>query len=219
MKKKLLYVSLGLTLAFSLASCDQISKYLPSSGSKGDENKTEMTETVAAATESQSTGAPSKLQARPYFTTFLDVITCHPQAGNSYTASNLFDGRSTTAWIVGAKEYNRSGKYSQPEVIIDFDGKELDFALISNGYAKSNKVYENNARVRGLTVYALDGNNTRLGTLYSGYLEDTKIPQTLQFAKIGQPYSRVAFTLDYNNIYYGDKFQDLCINEIELFGR
>ena len=153
-----------------------------------------------------------------------NAVTLKPQYGNHYEADCLFDDRRSTAWTVGTKEYSRfeSGEGSgvAPYVNIGFTGKEVTYAMVRNGYGKSTKHFKMNARPQALKVEAYKkGSDTPVGTLYEGNLKDTNSPQKINFKSLDKPYDYVRFIVDKYSVYPGYKYDDICIDEITLYGK
>lgn len=175
--------------------------------------ETEMNPTVAS---------PRKLRAYNVYDNVTNEITLRPQYGNKYYPENLFDGKRSTAWVVGDKEFasyrNRTGS-SYASINIGFDGHKLDHIMIRNGYGKSSKHFSMNARPRWIHVSAYkNGGVESEGTLYEGALRDTNSPQRIDFADLGNDYDYILISFDKYDTYPGTKYQDVCIDEITLYG-
>lgn len=150
---------------------------------------------------------------------YLDKITLDPQNGNSYEAYNLFDRDPSTAWVVGAKKFEKFEKETEghyPRMVSISTPDLLERLVITNGYAKSEEAWRNNARVKNITIMGCTEGSNLADNLYSGTLSDTSEPQTITLRKTGQ--------YDYYNLiiedyYPGEKWDDVCISEIEVFGK
>lgn len=150
---------------------------------------------------------------------YLDKITLDPQNGNSYEAYNLFDRDPSTAWVVGAKKFEKFEKETEghyPRMVSISTPDLLERLVITNGYAKSEEAWRNNARVKNITIMGCTEGSNLADNLYSGTLSDTAEPQTITLQKTGQ--------YDYYNLiiedfYPGEKWDDVCISEIEVFGK
>lgn len=150
---------------------------------------------------------------------YLDKITLDPQNGNSYEAYNLFDRDPSTAWVVGAKKFEKFEKETEghfPRMVSISTPDLLERLVITNGYAKNNQSWRNNARAKNITIMGCTEGSNLADNLYSGTLSDTAEPQTITLRKTGQ--------YDYYNLiiedyYPGEKWDDVCISEIEVFGK
>lgn len=163
-----------------------------------------------------------KLRAEVLYDDQLSQITLQPQYGNDYWAENLLDGNKNNCWSIGAMEfydYEYMHGNVKPHLNIGFNGDEVEYAEIKNGYIKSDKVYHMNSRPRSVKVYAYrNGSSSPVGTLYSGVLKDSKSTQKLQFARLKQPYDYIQFVFDFYDVYPGNKYSDLCISDLKLYG-
>ena len=150
---------------------------------------------------------------------YLDKITLDPQNDNSYEAYNLFDKDPSTTWAVGAKKFEKFEKETEghfPRMVSISTPDLLERLVITNGYAKNNQSWRNNARVKNITIMGCTEGSNLADNLYSGTLSDTSEPQTVILRKSGR--------YDYYNLiiedfYPGDKWNDVCISEIEVFGK
>lgn len=152
---------------------------------------------------------------------YLDEITLDPQNGNSYAASNLFDGNPSTPWVIGAKKFEKfeketEGHFPRMVGIKTIQQYPIEDLVITNGYAKNNESWRNNARAKNITIMGCTEGSNLADNLYSGTLSDTAEPQTITLRKTGQ--------YDYYNLiiedhYPGEKWDDVCISEIEVFGK
>lgn len=152
---------------------------------------------------------------------YLDEITLDPQNGNSYEASNLFDGDPSTTWAVGAKKFEKfeketEGHYPRMVGIKTIQQYPIERLVITNGYAKNNESWRNNARAKTITIMGCTEGSNLADNLYSGTLSDTPEPQIINLSKTGR--------YDYYNLiiedyYPGEKWDDVCISEIKVFGK
>lgn len=152
---------------------------------------------------------------------YLDEITLDPQNGNNYEASNLFDGDPSTTWAVGAKKFEKfeketEGHFPRMVGIKTIQQYPIERLVITNGYAKNNESWRNNARAKTITIIGCTEGSNLADNLYSGTLSDTSEPQTVNLRKSGR--------YDYYNLiiedyYPGEKWDDVCISEIEVFGK
>lgn len=148
------------------------------------------------------------------------------QGGNTYEAKNLCDGDTTTAWAVNL---DSEGIYDSDQLygpIFNLNCKKLSHIIIRNGYGKSADAFKNNTRAAKVRFLSLvddeDGDDERV--LYDGSLRDKSTPQRLEIPldladnnDIRQ--IRMNFNTQLNGGYYmGDKWNDLCITEVEFWG-
>ena len=90
--------------------------------------------------------------------------------------------------------------------------------VIRNGYTANDGLvtWNNNARVKNITIMGCYEDSKFADELYSGTLADIPEPQTVILHKTGR--------YDYYNLiiedyYPGNKWNDVCISEIEVFGK
>ena len=141
------------------------------------------------------------------------------QAGNTYEAINLCDGNNTTAWAVNL---DNSAIYDCDKLygpIVYVKCKKLCRIVIRNGYGKNETSYKNNSRAAKITL--LNFNNEEV--LIEKELKDIMAPQTIEIpeSKGNSNLSAIwiIFDTEHNDgIYKGNKWNDLCISEIEFWG-
>ncbi len=76
-----------------------------------------------------------------------------PQSGNKYGPANLFDDNPETAWVEGV-----SGKGEGQRLSFDFAGtRDVATLYLMNGYAKSDRTFTRNARIRDLRITGSTG--------------------------------------------------------------
>lgn len=149
------------------------------------------------------------------------------QAGNSYQASNLFDGDPSTGWAINIDDAQSLGEYIYGPTA-DVDAKRIDQICIQNGYGKNDAAFKNNHRAKWIEIYRNvgDGMIKKEDMIYAGVLKDMKEPQLL---KVNQSFdnSRPTKTIGlrfYSNdkrdegYYSGSKWNDLVISELEFYG-
>lgn len=158
------------------------------------------------------------------------TIVASSVLGATYQGSNLFDGKTETAWVEGAKG-NGIGEW----IKIKLDAKKVSpsstpFSVfevgIIPGYAKSKKTWEENNRLKTAllivhsppisypkefewVVYRLrlkDENKLQYFTLPDDMLETNSNPMTK------------TIWLKIEDVYKGTKFDDTCISEVVLVG-
>ena len=154
---------------------------------------------------------------------YLDKITLDPQKGKSYEASNLFDGDPSTAFAIGDRKFAKfkketEGHYPRMVGLKTIQQYPIERLVIRNGYTKNDGLvtWNNNARVKNITIMGCYEDSKFADELYSGTLADIPEPQTVILHKTGR--------YDYYNLiiedyYPGNKWNDVCISEIEVFGQ
>ena len=148
------------------------------------------------------------------------------QAGNTYNASNLFDGKQSTAWAVKltTAPYDCDALYGPT---FEIDATEIDYIMFTNGYAKSAKSFSDNSRAKSVIIARADYDveddspDADRKILYSGPIADTSRPQRL---KVRPGYRHIPGRQRYQIIFpseftHGSKYDDLCISEIEFYGQ
>lgn len=193
---------------------------------KGDEaNIVKGTENETASSEAESFDRSKA--------TLLKVVkveygsSLEAQGSNTYEARNLCDGDSTTAWAVNL---DKEGIYDCDQLygpIFNLNCKKLSHIIIRNGYGKNADAFKNNTRAAKVRFLSLvdddeDGDGERV--LFDGSLRDKPTPQRLEIPldltdnnNIKQ--IRMNFNTQLNGGYYaGEKWNDLCISEVEFWG-
>lgn len=76
-----------------------------------------------------------------------------PQSGNKYGPANLFDNNSETAWVEGVP-----GRGEGQRLSFDFaNHRDVTTLYLMNGYAKSDRTFTRNSRVRDLKITGSTG--------------------------------------------------------------
>lgn len=168
----------------------------------------------------QSTSDFFKIEASVISPPYLNKITLDPQQGNNYSASNLFDEDPKTTWAISDVKFKEfetetEGHYPRMVGIHTIQQYPIGKLTITNGYTKDDKSWHNNARVKTFVVMGCFDDSKFADELYSGDLSDTPDPQTIILKKTGR--------YDYYNLivedyYPGEKCNDVCISEIEVYG-
>ena len=127
-----------------------------------------------------------------------------PQGSNSYGPSNVTDDNSDTAWVEAA-----SGQGVGEFITIIFEQPQrLSTLSLRNGYAKSNRVFTRNSRVRRLRISASNGK--RVGLV----LKDVADWQSSNVLSQLGPVSWIK--LEIEQVYSGSQYQDTAITEIRV---
>ncbi len=124
------------------------------------------------------------------------------QGSNSYGPGNTQDGNPRTAWVEGV-----SGQGVGENFSIIFDAPtHLSVLSIRNGYAKSERVYSRNSRVRSMRITGSNGKQANFT------LRDTSDWQQIgTIADLG-PIAWANFEI--LDVYAGTHYQDTAITEI-----
>lgn len=150
------------------------------------------------------------------------------QENNTYHASNLTDGKLSTGWAVNLDDegYDK-GEVFGPTIEIE-PVNNIDYITINNGYGKSESSFKNNTRANWIQIYRIippdTGQPEKEDILYEGTLKDTNELQKLEINKsydFSRPtkHIKLKFTdKNSNGYYYGDKYKDLVISEIKIYG-
>lgn len=138
---------------------------------------------------------------------------------NTYGLTNMFDGNDATCWahrIKNDAEYNSAIPFG---VSISLKYKRIDKIVIHNGYAKNKTTYLNNSRPK--TIFLANKKPASASDYSCRFLttdlNDTMAPQTIVVMN-GTIDSTSMLFLGVEDIYKGDKWNDLCISEIEIWG-
>ena len=127
--------------------------------------------------------------------------------GNDFdvSAGKAVDGSLGTAWNA---HDNGKGEWISFMMPSGNSCRMAGFRIV-NGYAKNNKAYTENARIRTLNLYC-DGVYVE-----SFALSDDRAMQTFY---LSEPVAGREFRLEAGDVYYGSEYRDLCITEVELLG-
>lgn len=147
------------------------------------------------------------------------------QAGNTYEASNLCDGDSTTAWAINLdKAICDDDMLYGP--MFTLDCYKLSHIIIRNGYCKNEDTFKNNTRAAKIVFYSYVENSEGDDelVLFDGSLRDKPTPQRLDIPfELKGNYNIKQIGMNFNTqrnggYYAGDKWNDLCISEVEFWG-
>ena len=129
----------------------------------------------------------------------------HDSTNKNYGSTKVLDGDFSTVWSEGVSGYG-NGEW----IILDFDNiYTVKKIKIVNGLVNKNNGYYNNNRPKSLTLQFSDGSSQNIN------LEDDNIGyQVVNINKVETSY--VKFVI--NSVYYGTKYDDTCIADIEILG-
>jgi hypothetical protein len=135
--------------------------------------------------------------------------TLSPNKNLDYKADNIHDFSLRTAWVEGIKGYGigeritfRFLKQSPPVTTVE----------IYNGYMKSDKVWQDNSRVKQLKLYI----NNKPHALLN--LKDIKSKQIFIIDTFQGVESDLYLKFEITDVYKGEKYDDVAISEIEFDG-
>jgi len=135
--------------------------------------------------------------------------TLSPNKTLDYKADNVHDFSLRTAWVEGVNGYGvgqsltfRFAKQSPPVTTVE----------IYNGYMKSDKVWQDNSRVKQLKLYV---NNKPYALLN---LKDIKSKQIFAIDTLQGVDKELYLKFEIADVYKGDKYDDVAISEIEFDG-
>lgn len=147
-----------------------------------------------------------------------------PQAGNTYEAKNLCDGNLRTTWAVNLDNesiYDCDMLYGP---IFTIYCKKLSHIIIHNGYCKNAQSFKNNTRAAKIKFYRPADYNGYDYTLFYGTLRDISTPQRLDIPLNIEGNNNIKkIQMNFEDrfgggYYYGEKWNDLCVSEVEFWG-
>jgi hypothetical protein len=122
----------------------------------------------------------------------------------AYGESQLFDSRKEFVWAEGSK-----GGGENESLTFRFDEEQTITSIkIWNGYQRSQKHFESNARVKTFEIGLKDGAKTR----YT--LPDAIEPQDIKFESL---FKGKEMTLTVIDVYPGTSYKDLVVSELLFF--
>lgn len=166
----------------------------------------------------------------------IDAPRLGNQAGNNYSPWNLVDGNKNTAWAVPLDKTKPAGQWTIFGPKITFKNAEhLDGVRIRNGYCKSSYAFNNNTRATWIKIVRCapgtgsvsDQNVAQTDIIYEGELRDTMEPQWFAPSpgfdnntptRAVQVYFDNTMRMDARYVI-GDKYDDLCLTELQIFGK
>lgn len=121
-----------------------------------------------------------------------------------YSALNLIDSKKTSAWVEGDIGPGINSWIKINTQTLASSKSKLKGLIITNGYAKSNKSFYENNRIKKLKIEISDGQNKIVN------LKDTMEDQILYFNPSIINYVKLTIL----DIYKGSKFDDTCLSEV-----
>ena len=130
------------------------------------------------------------------------------QGSKNYKASNIFDRDPETAWVEGVKGHGIGQWIEFKNVCVRQDGYWCGVGSISilNGYAKSDKAWRENGRVKRLKVYC-NGKPK--------YILELQNSRSLQTFDVSIS-KGATIRFEILDVYPGTKYQDTVISEIDF---
>ena len=129
----------------------------------------------------------------------------HDSTNKNYGSTKVLDGDFSTVWSEGVSGYG-NGEW----IILDFDNiYTVKKIKIVNGLVNKKNGYYNSNRPKSLTLQFSDGSSQKIN------LEDNNTGyQVVNINAVETSY--VKFVID--SVYYGTKYDDTCIADIEILG-
>lgn len=156
------------------------------------------------------------------------VTPLAPEAGNTYEASNLVDGDISTAWAIDLDKTDCTGDVIWGPIFNLPKNAVIDHITIYNGYCKNEKTFRDNTRAPWIQIYRPippdTGDPEPSDILFEGSMKDLPGPQELPVNRnfdFSEPIDGLVLKIMpvwKGRKYYGDKYRDLCISEIEFYG-
>lgn len=130
------------------------------------------------------------------------------QGKNTYDAKNLL--------AVDEKVWAATFTGEPIKLNFTLKGKFVYGLAVMNGYKKDKKTYDNNSRIKTMTVYA-DGKKVESFTLMDRSYEDIPGYDEITFKKPVE--GAKILTIEIESIYVGKKWKDVCVDEIVVVGQ
>lgn len=129
----------------------------------------------------------------------------HDSTNKDYGSTRVLDGDFSTVWSEGVSGYGKGGW-----IRLDFDSiRTVKKIKIVNGLVNKKNGYYNNNRPKSLVLRFSDGSSQVI------YLEDDNTGyQVVDIDTVDTSY--IKFTIE--SVYYGSKYNDTCIADIEVLG-
>ncbi|MGM9532536.1 NADase-type glycan-binding domain-containing protein [Intestinibacter sp.] len=129
----------------------------------------------------------------------------HDSTNKDYGSTRVLDGDFSTVWSEGVSGYGK-GEW----IRLDFDSiYTIEKIKIVNGLVNKKNGYYNNNRPKSIELRFSNGSTQTM------YLEDDNTGyQIVNIDPVDSNY--VEFTI--NSVYYGTKYNDTCIADIEILG-
>ena len=147
----------------------------------------------------------SKETQKIYITNSECSSILHDSTNKDYGSTRVLDGDFSTVWSEGVSGYGE-GEW----IRLDFDSiYTVEKIKIVNGLVNKKNGYYNNNRPKSISLRFSDGSRQTI------YLEDDNTGyQVVNIDPVDSNY--IEFTI--NSVYYGTKYDDTCIADIEILG-
>ena len=133
------------------------------------------------------------------------VSSAKPEDTRLYSAYNLIDGDSKTAWVPAS---NKSGIGEWVEFSFD-DPMQVNNLVLTNGYAKNDISFSGNNRIKTAILQFDDGKSSTVT------LKDTPKSQIIPVRKKTR-----TIRITISEVYKGTKYDDTCLSDVDLeFGK
>jgi len=131
------------------------------------------------------------------------------QSGNNYGIRSLVDDNASTAWCEGGL----GGGIGETITIRMEDAAPPKQIMIRNGYAKSNKSFRRNGRVKTLRVMAVSYDDVPQRE-FDVFLEDSSRYQPIDISWNFENPRLIELTI--TSIYPGSKYSDTCVSDLYM---
>lgn len=147
----------------------------------------------------------SKETQKIYITNSECSSILHDSTNKDYGSTRVLDGDFSTVWSEGVSGYGE-GEW----IRLDFDSiYTVEKIKIVNGLVNKKNGYYNNNRPKSISLRFSDGSRQTI------YLEDDNTGyQVVNIDPVDSNY--IEFTI--KSVYYGTKYNDTCIADIEILG-
>lgn len=185
-------------------------------------SKTAKSESSAKADDDEPATEAKELSTHKLKTTYKSGGTgalVAPQYGFDYKPSYLFNGNKSKCWALDYYSIDYAGN-DATTVYAKVDGDVLEKVVVYNGYQKSSDIYHKNTRPRHVTVSVYSPSSGSESIFYDGYLSDKMGSQTLNGSP--QPLESgdlVKFYVDPEDVYWGNKYTDICLSQVDYYGK
>ena len=182
---------------------------------KGYKESDSKSESAATATAAESL---RKLKAS-YISGGMSAMV-EPQYGNDYLPQYLFNGNNAKCWSIYPSEADYAGATSTT-VYASLDGNQLEEVQVYNGYQKNADIYRKNSRPKRIYIALVDGGSGNETVIYNGHLQDSMGAQTVA-RNLGMDIGagdQVKIEIFPNEVYYGSKYEDLCLSGVVFKGK
>lgn len=152
-------------------------------------------------------------------TLYSEATLAHPSQPRRYSVANLFDNNPKTAWVTRFTEDPQILEDGQ--LVIEFERPVYVRALyVRNGYQKSGKLFQENQRVRSLSVEKVIVGERSYPLVNMFELHDNTKEQYISLTKDWTDtinlFKTKKLIISVLDTYEGSKYQDLCLSGIRI---